>query len=702
MNAKNQFIKFFKKQWNLDGHWIKTGEKRGYMLATDAKFRKLRNFLYYAKNHRIPIHTETRKIGIACTLIGWACIAFVETSFSDSVGKHSNFILFFDFFIAFLAGTFWLFVASLFIGRNFLKITSSTNCKTEDQVQKGTHLSVSERRYLVFWRGVIAVVGYILYSWAKSNTQVIDNSAAFSSDAIIYALIMVFILKIKVSYGQWISVAVVFLGVAYMISSDISGGTNLWHNIFSLTVALISAACLAVIILLNTVIVQYEPPLRIAFFQCLIGLICTGIITGIWMIFNPDAIDLIIMTSVVQSVISGIIYATALIFFFTAFLYTEPFLIVMLGYSIFPFILFFSWAAGNPISTEHILGALIILVGGLSSVFLQFHQDKKNTHATISGYPVYLASLKDKFRSLKQDFLDNRLGRFEYLAQRHEFNKLLFEYAQDIKTTDIKKIEIDNSGVVFFLDQFNIKMFSDKGCRSAPLEILNFGSYEREEAPFVFEIIREGDLVLDIGAHVGWYSIQMAKRFQNIVIHAFEPIPQTFVVLQQNIQLNNLKNIIPHNIALGKSEGSEDFFYFTGGSAVASRKNLLDHEKTSRIECKTSTLDLVVSELKLERVDFIKCDVEGSELDVIQGGKKTLHQFLPVIYIELFDGWCEKFGYTPRDVEDFLKEIGYQCFAVQNERFTLVNKIQGFNECYNFFFMHPKKHSEIIKTINKK
>ncbi len=680
--------------------WADNSLERGKMQFSGSKNGKVKNFLRYARNHRIPVHPDTRKIGIACTLIGWACIAFNEANLPSFLRADNSFGLFFNFFVAFFAGTFWLLVASLFAGKDSLKVTETTENHSEDQSQHVMRLAVPERRALIFWRSLIAIVGYVMYSWSKSNTQTIDNSVLFSTDAIMYALIMVFFLKMKVTIWQRIALGVVFLGVCYIGSFDTFSISHMWRSSLSLVVPLLSAAALAIAILMNSVIIQHEPPLRVAFFQCLLGLVCTAIVVGVWMISDPTVIRLIDWGLIVSSFVSGTIYAISLVFFFTAFLYTEPFLIVMLGYSIFPFVTFFSWVVGDTIRLADLVGAALIMLGGLLSVFLQFRSDKERTHANVAGYPIYLSSLKDKFCALRQDFLSGRLGKFEYLTQRHEFNKLLFEYAREIKTTEIAKVEMDKGEVVFTLNQFDIKMLSDGGCRSAPLEILNFCSYEKDESGIVFQMVQDGDLIIDAGANLGWYSIQLAKRFKNAVIHAFEPIPQTFSVLEKNIKLNGLTNVILHNLALGRTSGVEDFFYFRGGSAIASRRNLLEHGKAGKVGCRIATLDSVVDHLQLQRLDFFKCDVEGSELDVITGGLRSLGRFLPVIYIELFHGWCEKFGYIPDDVVTLLGTLGYKCFKIHKKTLAPVGSIKESSNDFNFFFMSPEKHAELIARFD--
>ncbi len=107
-----------------------------------AKYQNFKNFLIYAKNHRIPIHAETRKIGIVATLIGWACISYVEVALP---APTESFPFFFNFCFGFLGETIALYIASLFYGKDFLVIKNSTESKIEDQSQQITHLSAPER-----------------------------------------------------------------------------------------------------------------------------------------------------------------------------------------------------------------------------------------------------------------------------------------------------------------------------------------------------------------------------------------------------------------------------------------------------------------------------------------------------------------------------------------------------------------------------
>lgn len=70
-----------------------------------------------------------------------------------------------------------------------------------------------------------------------------------------------------------------------------------------------------------------------------------------------------------------------------------------------------------------------------------------------------------------------------------------------------------------------------------------------------------------------------------------------------------------------------------------------------------TTLDIIATDLT--RLDFIKCDVEGAELLVLQGARSTLDRLSPILFLEVFDKWTIAFDYTPADLVCFLRDIGY-------------------------------------------
>lgn len=123
------------------------------------------------------------------------------------------------------------------------------------------------------------------------------------------------------------------------------------------------------------------------------------------------------------------------------------------------------------------------------------------------------------------------------------------------------------------------------------------------------------------------------------------------------------------------------------------------HTKTSII-CKTETLDSYISRIKVNKLDFIKCDVEGAELLCFKGGINTIKQYKPIICTEMLRKWAAKFNYHPNNIIVLLKDIGYSCFKLINatkieEIFLITNETKD----TNFIFLHKNKHKKHIENL---
>lgn len=130
---------------------------------------------------------------------------------------------------------------------------------------------------------------------------------------------------------------------------------------------------------------------------------------------------------------------------------------------------------------------------------------------------------------------------------------------------------------------------------------------------------KPGDIILDLGANEGIFSIMMAKVFPGIKIMAYEPVPRTFATLMKNIELNNLQlvnDIAPFNIGIGKDENntfdmtvSKDH---SGGSTAWCTFNP-DHHISTKVIIKT--LDSILS--LIPKVRLLKIDIEGMEYEAL-------------------------------------------------------------------------------------
>lgn len=178
-----------------------------------------------------------------------------------------------------------------------------------------------------------------------------------------------------------------------------------------------------------------------------------------------------------------------------------------------------------------------------------------------------------------------------------------------------------------------------------------YGS-EKYEA---FYKINTNDIIFDVGAYVGLSSIKFANKTPGGLVVAFEPFPYNYQLLSCNIRNNNILNIIPVNIALGKSDGVVEFFVGNGSAGHSLRK---EQATKNSIMIKMKTIDTIIKELNLPYVSFIKMDVEGAALDVLQGAESVLRQ-KPHIVVACEHGLTEV-----NEVCEFLLSKGFNVYLM--------------------------------------
>ncbi len=302
-------------------------------------------------------------------------------------------------------------------------------------------------------------------------------------------------------------------------------------------------------------------------------------------------------------------------------------------------------------------------------------------------------------KEIQAKFSANKISKPEYIDQMHEVHSLLFDYAEFIKSTDIAKIEITDNSVEMTSREAGIKIICDKDDkRIVPIEMLNFQYYEKKDSDMIFRLVTDGERILDIGANIGWYSINLAKRYPNCEIKAFEPIPKTYAYLEKNIGLNSVPNIKIYNHGFSNEAKELTFYYYPSGSGNASSAKLANVEGMQEIKCKVFPLDDFMEQHEFA-VDFIKCDVEGAELFVFQGGEETLKKYKPIVFTEMLRKWAAKFNYHPNEIIELFTSIGYRCFAAKDGKLVEFFLMDEDTIETNFFFLHPEKQAEKISSL---
>ena len=169
------------------------------------------------------------------------------------------------------------------------------------------------------------------------------------------------------------------------------------------------------------------------------------------------------------------------------------------------------------------------------------------------------------------------------------------------------------------------RMYLAPKFRYPPIDMLVDG-YEKDATGLFERLVEPGMTVLDIGAHVGYYTLLAARGVgRQGRVHAFEPEPDNFALLQKNIQLNGYGQVSAHQCAVANSNGPARLLI----SALDTGCHSLypdSRPKQDSVEIQVTSLDTFLEEAGWPQVDLIKLDVEGSELEVLAGMGRCLRQ----------------------------------------------------------------------------
>ena len=183
--------------------------------------------------------------------------------------------------------------------------------------------------------------------------------------------------------------------------------------------------------------------------------------------------------------------------------------------------------------------------------------------------------------------------------------------------------------------------------------------YEREETALMADLLPPGGTMIDVGANIGLHCVKLAKRVEDIKILAFEPVKDTLKFLRLNLAKNGVADHVEiHHVALSDHDGDLRM------TATLQITNFVVSDQMAASDDATEIvpsrrLDDVLNG-KVDRVDLIKCDVEGSELAVVRGASATLKRWRPPLFIEVVERYTRRYGQHPEAVFGFLSDHGYQ------------------------------------------
>lgn len=194
-------------------------------------------------------------------------------------------------------------------------------------------------------------------------------------------------------------------------------------------------------------------------------------------------------------------------------------------------------------------------------------------------------------------------------------------------------------------------------------------SFEYSTLQLFSKMLKPGDVVIDVGANSGLYSIFYSRLVgEQGRVYAFEPGVDTYSFLTENLALNNCNNVSPYNFALSNKESLVEMVSYHAGNIKLQEGDSFKYirevpagrTQPGEETMKAFRLDDLEEFNALSRLDVIKIDVEGAELLVLEGSRNTILKHQPVIIFELSGKWAERFHYKPYQVLALLNELGYE------------------------------------------
>ena len=252
-----------------------------------------------------------------------------------------------------------------------------------------------------------------------------------------------------------------------------------------------------------------------------------------------------------------------------------------------------------------------------------------------------------------------------------------YSFIRKVKHYSLSNLQTD------YAEVFGNKLFLSK--KGLALSISHYGTYEELESKIMEEKIEMGNIVVDVGANIGLHTLNMARIVGNTgQVFAFEPDPSNFEILKKNVKINNYKNIILEQKAVGDKHGRTTLYQsdHPGKHRIFPQTE----QAKSQVQVKLTNLDNYFDSDMTDKINFIKIDVEGLEFSVLKGMKnilknskkiKILFEFMPENTIEV--------GFTPIELLNYLTSNDFKLYCMDNKTKKL---------------LHVSNNEEIVKLCS--
>jgi len=202
---------------------------------------------------------------------------------------------------------------------------------------------------------------------------------------------------------------------------------------------------------------------------------------------------------------------------------------------------------------------------------------------------------------------------------------------------------------------------------------VNFGGKHNRGWHDCIDSLNGDEIFLDIGAHIGLYTLPAAIKLDRGKVYAFEPATVNYQILTKHIKMNNLVNVEAKNLLVGDLD--KNIKFFEQEKLVSPKNSIVMIDKISHYNTvykKQVSLDNYFKDLDVVP-NVIKIDVEGAEVLVMNGAKKLITKSKPKIYLSIHPGRINQLGQSIEELLELINNLNYNIFDISMNRPKSIN-----------------------------
>jgi FkbM family methyltransferase len=216
-------------------------------------------------------------------------------------------------------------------------------------------------------------------------------------------------------------------------------------------------------------------------------------------------------------------------------------------------------------------------------------------------------------------------------------------------------------------------------------------AYDRPDFRCIAKLLAPGGTAVDVGANVGAHSIMMSRTVgSGGRVLAFEPVPATAWQMREHLALNKVENVELVEAAISNAPGTVEMSLFDQRHAAWNSRNGVAIDGIAPIETvdvRADTLDDAMRRCGVERINFLKIDVEGYELDALSGAPDLLAAgAVDYLCFEISQTPLEASGHEARELFALLASFGYRCFRFDEDGDRFVGPFEDSDDAYVNFY----------------